>query len=172
MVRRRPGFGEVTMGSEASVTGDAVSTLRLAVLDAEDLAVVSAHMQDAEVTLGDMAYLPKSKRFAIAAARFDWAAASATGRIERCQAGLHFERVLRAARIGFPAEDAGQTRRLLAMSFDPHDTPAGTVTLMFAGGARVRLDVECLEAEMRDLGPRWPVDEKPAPLLDLTAPNR
>ena len=157
------------MSSDAGADGERHAGLRLAVLDTEDLAVVSAHMQDAEAALNDMAYLPRTKRFAIAAARFDWAAAAGEGRLERCQAGLHFERVLRVARSGFPADEPGRVHRLLAMSFDVDDAPGGTGTLMFAEGARIRLAVECLEAEMRDLGPRWPVDQKPKPLLDEPA---
>ena len=33
-----------------------------------------------------------------------------------------------------------------------HDAPAGTVTLTFSGGGVIRLEVECLEAELADLG--------------------
>ena len=41
---------------------------------------------------------------------------------------------------------------LLAIEFVEHDAPAGTVTLTFSGGAAIRLEVECLEAELVDLG--------------------
>ena len=44
---------------------------------------------------------------------------------------------------------------LLAVEFDETDAPAGVVTLIFSGGAALRLDVECLEAELADLGPVW-----------------
>ena len=36
--------------------------------------------------------------------------------------------------------------------FAERDPPAGTVTLTFSGGAAIRLEVECLEAELVDLG--------------------
>ena len=32
---------------------------------------------------------------------------------------------------------------------------AGVITLIFSGDAALRLDVECLEAELADLGPVW-----------------
>jgi hypothetical protein len=35
------------------------------------------------------------------------------------------------------------------------------VTLTFSGGAVLRLEVECLEAELADLGPSWPADARP-----------
>jgi hypothetical protein len=38
------------------------------------------------------------------------------------------------------------------------------VTLMFSGGAALRLEVECLEVELADLGPVWPTAHCPAHL--------
>lgn len=145
----------------APVTGED-KPLRLTVLDEEDLAVVSALLQDAEAVLSDMAFLPRQARFALIVARFDWTAAM-RGSPERCRAGLHFERVLHVARSGLPAPDPALPLRLLAIAFSPEDTPGGTVLLTFIGGAQIRLQVECLEAEMRDIGPRWPVEAKAMP---------
>lgn len=144
---------------------DVATDLKLAVLDADDLAVVSAHLQDATVHAADLAYLPKAKRFVVVASRFDWATAP-QGRFERCRTGLHFERVLRVARAGF-APGADVTLNLLALSFTPQDSPSGTVMLHFSGGAAVRLEVECLEAGLSDIGPRWPAEGKPGHEVDL-----
>ena len=44
---------------------------------------------------------------------------------------------------------------LLAVTFDLGDDPAGEVTLHFSEGAAIRLSVECIEAQMKDLGPVW-----------------
>jgi hypothetical protein len=134
--------------------------LRLIALDAEDLAIISANLQDSLVRIGDMAYLPHSKRFALVASRFDWVAA-AEGKNERCRTGLHFERVLKATCTGFD-QNAKDTRlSLLSVIYTSEDMPAGQVTLTFSGGAGVRLDVECLEAQIHDMGPRWPAKTCP-----------
>ena len=45
--------------------------LKLMALDEDDLAVVSAHLQDALAPTRDMAWLPKEKRFALLVSRFD-----------------------------------------------------------------------------------------------------
>ena len=37
--------------------------LKLLALDEEDLAVLSAHVQDAVLKVGDLVYLPKEQRF-------------------------------------------------------------------------------------------------------------
>ncbi len=139
--------------------------LRLIALDEEDLAVISAHLQDAVVRVKDMAFLPQTKRFALVAARFDWLGL-ATGKKERCSTGLHFERVLKAAAMGFDQTAADTCLNLLSIRFLPRDAPAGQVILTFSAGAAVKLDVECLEAQMRDLGPRWQALAQPGHRLD------
>ena len=65
-----------------------------------------------------------------------------------------------------------QVLNLLAVSFEETDQPAGVVTLMFSGGAALRLEVECLEAELADLGPAWVTECCPAHAVDGELPSR
>lgn len=140
---------------------DVRNPLKLLALDADDLAVVSAHLQDATVKVADMAYLPREKRFAMVADRFDWTSV-AEGKPARRRAGVHFERVLKAQVRGFDLKDAAAILNLLAIEFAERDAPSGTVSLYFSDDAAIQLEVECLEAAMSDLGPEWPADERPA----------
>ena len=81
----------------------------------------------------------------------------------RRQSALRFERVLRAGTSGLDLARKADVLALLAIQFEtkgPGD-PAGTVTLTFAGNGAVRLEVECIEAELRDLGPQWRARRKP-----------
>lgn len=138
--------------------------LKLIALDAEDLAVVSAHLQDAVVRVGDMAFLPRSRRFALVANRFDWATPGSKGRkapFQRRRAGLRFERVLAARVANLDLAAKNQFLSLLAVRFEGADPPSGTIRLDFSGGASVALDVECIEAELRDLGAAWTTANKP-----------
>ena len=80
--------------------------------------------------------------------------------------GLHFERVLGVARSGLAQDDGERVLNLLAIDFAVAEAPAGHVTLTFSGGAAIRLDVECIEAQMRDLGPRFPCDKAPTHLVE------
>ena len=139
--------------------------LKLIAFDAEDLHVISAHLQDAVMRVGDMTFRPKEKRFAAIASRFDWAGAQTGGAKSniRRQAALRFERVLAARTSGLDLKQASEVLALLAVTFQGNGPgePAGTVTLTFAGQAAVQLDVECLEAELRDLGPAWKARTRP-----------
>ena len=140
--------------------------LKLIAFDAEDLHVVSAHLQDAVMRVGDMKFLPNEKRFAAIVSRFDWAGVHTDGGKTnvRRQAALRFERVLAARTSGLDLKQTSEVLALLAVTFQgsgAHE-PAGTVTLTFAGQAAVQLDVECLEGELRDLGPAWKARARPA----------
>ena len=44
---------------------------------------------------------------------------------------------------------------LLAVTYEEAQPPGGYITLYFAGGGAVRLEVECIEGELRDLGVAW-----------------
>jgi hypothetical protein len=140
--------------------------LKLIALDAEDLAVVSAHLQDAVLKVADMTFLPREKRFAAVANRFDWVEAISNdaakgGHYARRRAALRFERVLGAQVHGLDLKNKGAVVSLLAISFQPGEPPEGNITLQFADGCAIRLHVECIETELRDLGPVWEARSKP-----------
>jgi hypothetical protein len=137
----------------------AAEPLKLIALDADDLSVISAHLQDAVLKRGDIVWLPGEKRFALALRRFDWEGA-AQGQKRRRLSALHFERVTAARSTKIAAGDA--VLSLLAVTFTQSDDPAGQVTLHFSDGAAIRLDVECIEAQMKDLGPIWEAVATPA----------
>lgn len=123
-----------------------MSSLKLVAFDADDLAVVSAHLEEATLTRADMAFLPRAQRFVLVMRRRDREVADAPNHLT----GLHFERVTRVRTLGMP-EDAKAPLTLLGLAFAQTNDPAGEVSLLFSGGMAVRLEVECLEAQMADL---------------------
>jgi hypothetical protein len=140
--------------------------LRLVALDQEDLAVISAHLQDAVVKIGDLAYLPQERRFVLAANRFDWECALDEPPRRRLT-GLHFERVLRVRCRGIDRNKPDRMLNLLGVTFAETDAPSGTATLIFEEDAAIQLDIECIEAQMKDLGPVWACDKRPVHDVDV-----
>ncbi len=131
--------------------------LKLVALDKDDIEVVSAHVQDALVTVGDIFWHPHDHRFVMALNRFDWIAVSDAkagpkADYRRCRTALRFERVLSCKCRNLDQLNKGARLNLLAVEFAERDLPSGTVTLTFSGGGVIRLEVECLEAELADLG--------------------
>lgn len=136
------------------------TALKLVALDPEDLAVISTHLQDAVTKVADVAYLPREKRFAMVLNRFDWAGGENDVPVRR-RAGVHFDRVLTAKLRGIDPGANDTILNLLAVEFEEGDAPSGIVTLFFSGDAAIRLEVECLEAALSDLGPSWPAQKRP-----------
>jgi Protein of unknown function (DUF2948) len=143
-------------------------SLKLVALDREGLGVISAHVQNTCVKRADMAWLPRQRRFLVAGMRYDWVGAK-TGPAERVASVLRFDRVLKVSHLGLRRMDPETTLNLLAVSFEKTDPPAGMIILAFADGALVRLEVECVEVEMRDMGLRQPAAACPGHALTDTS---
>jgi hypothetical protein len=77
------------------------------------------------------------------------------GQRRRRLAALHFDRVLVVRSAKLDQNDTSKVLNLLAITFEVGEEPAGDVTLHFSEGAAIRLSVECVEAQMKDLGPVW-----------------
>lgn len=136
--------------------------LKLLALDEEDLAVVSAHVQDAVMKVANIDYSPASKQFMLTMHRFAWEAAG--GRKagdERRQSVLAFSRVLSAKAHGIDRGKKEDVLSLLAVRFVGGDAPAGTVELVFSGESAIRLDVECIEVRLADTGGAWGASSRP-----------
>lgn len=141
----------------------AMEQLKLIALDEEDLAVVSSLLQDAVLRVADMTYVPGQKRFAAVLNRFDWEKAAQKGGKDyrRRRTALRFDRVFGAQLKNVKPGPSERVLSLLAVRFEPAETPGGYVTLTFSGDASIQLQVECIEAELRDLGPEWRTRCKP-----------
>lgn len=140
--------------------------LKLIALDSEDLEVISAYVQDAIVRVEDIGFARTDKRFALIMNRFAWEEGDERSRGQRKRSALHFDRVLKATPSGIDLKSREGVLNLLAITFVSSQAPEGTVVLDFAGGGSIRLDVECLEAKMRDLGAAWAAAARPAHSLD------
>jgi hypothetical protein len=127
--------------------------LKLIALDADDLAVISAHVQDAYVQTVDIIWRQAEKRLVVGMRRLDWEQAlSGETASRRLIAALRFDRVLACKSRNIDLEAPETTLELLGIEFHPTDPPGGCALLMFSQGGALRLDVECLECELTDLG--------------------
>jgi hypothetical protein len=127
---------------------------KLIALDADDLAVISAHVQDAAVQVADIIWRQSEKRLVIGMSRVDWdQAINGEQPAGRLLAALRFDRVLACKSRDIDLEAPDAALELLGIEFHASEAPSGSAVLMFASGGALRLDVECLEVELADLGP-------------------
>ena len=127
--------------------------LKLIALDADDLAVISAHVQDARVRTGDIIWRQGEKRLVVGMNRLDWEQTLAGETApRRLVSALRFDRVLACKSRDIDLETPEVALELLGIEFHPGEPPGGSAVLMFSQGGALRLDVECLECELADLG--------------------
>ena len=132
-----------------------VEPLRLLAEDADDLHIISAALQDAILRPVDIVWEPQARRVTLALSRFCWECGGT-----RVMAAMQFGDVIAVKSRRLP-RGPEHALELLAMDFEPGEAPGGRVTLMFAGGGDLRIDVECLDAVLTDLSERWPAKVAP-----------
>ncbi len=133
--------------------------LRLTAEDTDDLAIISAQMQDAVLKRADLRFDKTRRRFALIANRFAW---DALPERQRRRAGLHFDDVTDVKSIGLTRLPAGAVLSLLAITFAPKGDLGGTITLSFSTGIHIRLSVTCVNAALADVGATWGATTTPA----------
>jgi hypothetical protein len=127
--------------------------LKLIALDADDLAVISAHVQDARVQTSDIIWRQGEKRLVVGMNRLDWEQTLAGETSpRRLIAALRFDRVLACKSRNIDLGAPGATLELVGIEFHPGNVPSGSAVLLFSHGGALRLDLECLECELTDLG--------------------
>jgi Protein of unknown function (DUF2948) len=174
-------------------TDDPARPLKLRAHDAEDLQAIATCLQDALVPVADMAFLKAEKRFVLVANRFRWEASPDTeaaadadrvaaraeagqggdarfeddeiggpeGLYERVNCGVCFDRVKAVGVRGLNPRETDQILSLLTIATGPRQ-----VTLVFSGGAEIRLEVSQIRCHLEDLGQPWPTHWRPSHALD------
>ena len=139
--------------------------LKLTAEDTEDLKVIGAHLQDALIRVGDIAYLPRHRRLAISLNRFCWEAQPSKiggkNAYPRVTAGLHFDGVLGVKARGMDQNNLEGLLYLLSIEPKVDDTGVGVIDFVFAGGATLQAQVECIDASLIDRGEPWLTETKP-----------
>ncbi|WP_069298381.1 DUF2948 family protein [Neptunicoccus sediminis] len=143
------------MVQDAKFEDGAEQPLRLRAEDADDLVALSAMLQDAVLPVSEMDWQAGQRRFGLLANRFRWedaeAAQVARRSVERVQAVLVVDSVLKVRSSGLDISDKDQVISLLSVTFEPADDGAGTILLTLAGDGAIALDVECVDVTLKDV---------------------
>jgi Protein of unknown function (DUF2948) len=137
--------------------------LRVRAEDAEDLAVISACLQDALVSVRDLAYDRDRRTFVLVANRFRWeegGSGRARAPRQRILCGVQFDGVENVVYRGFHRSEEDRILALLAICPTPAG-PGATIDLEFAAGATIRLIAPAIRCRARDFGEPWPTRWRP-----------
>jgi hypothetical protein len=129
--------------------------LRLRAESTEDLAILSALIQDAVAPTSEITWARRHRRFAMLVNRFRWEDAEAARRqgrpFERVRAMLVVEDVLAVRANGVNPADRELVLSLLSLGFEPTGQGGGVLTLTLAGDGAIALEVECLDVTLTDV---------------------
>jgi len=151
------------MTDVAATTATERRPLRLLAEDDDDLQVISAALQDAILTVGEIAYEPQARRLTVALNRFCWECS--VDEPVRIRAGLQLGGVLgvKSRDLKLDAKDAMLS--ILALTFvaaEAEEDPGGVVLIHLAGDGDIRVEVECIDAVLSDLSEPWRAQASPA----------
>ncbi|TPW32179.1 DUF2948 family protein [Martelella alba] len=131
--------------------------LKLMALDEEDLAILSAYMQDAVFLTKDARFSQESGLFELRANRFVWEKKRSFFRKpERRRTSLIFKRVQAVRSVGIIRGATDKVSNLLAIQFEKNgEGPDGSIILSLSGGGEIMLDVEVIEVALSDISGSW-----------------
>jgi len=138
------------------------AALKLRAEDADDLAVISACLQDSLVAVRDLAFVLQDRSFLMVANRFRWETRPESGEAvyQRTLCGVTFGAVEGVSYLGFRRSEDQRILSLLAIR-PASDGGREAILLEFSGGAAIRLEVARILCHAQDLGEPWPTQWQP-----------
>ena len=136
--------------ADARFEDGATRPLNLVARDDGDLAVISALVQDAVLSAGDMRYQKSKRRFTLLINRFRWEDGTIRSP-ERVRSLLVLDDVTLVQGQGIDRKDPDIVLSLLSLGFAPGDDGTGVVTLTFAGDGALAFGVEALDVTLKDV---------------------
>lgn len=152
------------MSNDARFEDGGERPLNLGALDADDLKVISALVQDSVLPASEMTFERKARRFALLVNRFRWEDDGlARHKPERVQSLLVFENVLSVASQGVSRGDGDTVLSLLSLEWVAGVAPSGEMILTLAGDGAIKLSCEALEATLKDVTRPYVAPSKSVP---------
>ena len=137
--------------------------LKLIAKTEEDLRVVSAHLQDSIVSVGDIANLKKNNIFLIQLNRFMWedVEKGVFRKNKRIRTVLKFENVLSV--VSRNINQIKKDKFLDFLAIETNITPDNNyeMKIIFAGDSIIRIISEVIEVTLDDQGEAWDTKNKP-----------
>jgi hypothetical protein len=133
--------------------------LKLLAQDADDLAVISAALQDAVAKIGDIRWDASARTLTLACNRFRWESGAKKG--QRIRSALQLGDVTGVQARKLRRDAKGAVVELLSVAFEPGEAPGGAVLLTFAGGGDLKVSVDCLDVILADVSDAWSTPRRP-----------
>lgn len=128
--------------------------LHLGAADIDDLRVLSALLQDAVLSVSDIAFDRGARRLALLVNRFRWedrAIAEGRAPAERVRALLLIGDAMAVRSEGFDKSDRDLVLSLLSLDWQPGEDGTGQLALVFSGDGQIAVEAESINLDLRDV---------------------
>ncbi|MCG8493408.1 MAG: DUF2948 family protein [Sneathiellales bacterium] len=138
-----------------------IQGLKLKAQEEEDLAVLSAALEGAISSPGELGYSSSNRAFTMTASRFMWEQKSSSSSY-RVRTGLYCSGILSVRANGISQDQRDVALELLSMDCTAGEDGSAVLDLNFAGGGTIRMELECIDLTLTDVGDPWETDKIPS----------
>ena len=140
-----------------------VKNLKLLATSDEDLRVIAAHLQDAIVSVQDIASLKKNRIFLIQLNRFMWedVEKGVFRKNKRIRTMLKFDNVTSVLSKNINSKDSKNFLDFLTIESNLLSDTSHEIKLIFSGNSILRVVTEVIEVTLDDQGAPWDTKNKP-----------
>ena len=143
------------MSEDARFEDGEDKALNIGAFDKRDLEIVSSVIQDSILPTNEIKWLLNSDKLALLVNRFRWEdkdlELSQGKRVERVQSLLMISHVKSVSSSGFSPKQKDKVLSILSISFDGDDGGFGNVLIILSGNGGIRVGVDALEINLRDV---------------------
>ncbi len=140
-----------------------VSILKLQASSQEDLRVISAHLQDAIVSVTDIANLKKNRIFLMQLNRFMWEdiEKGVFRKNKRIRTVLKFENVVKVSSKKIVQKKTSKFLDFLTIETKLLNDKSYEIKIIFSGDSVIKINTEVIDATLDDQGSPWESKMKP-----------
>ena len=140
-----------------------VKNLKLLATSEEDLRVIAAHLQDAIVSIKDIASLKKNRIFLIQLNRFMWedVEKGVFRRNKRVRTVLKFDNVISVSSKNINRKDNENFLDFLTIESNLLPDKNYEINLIFSGDSVIKIKVEVIDVTLDDQGSPWETKTEP-----------
>ena len=143
------------MSEDARFEDGEQKPLNVGAFDTRDLEIVSSLIQDSILPTSEIKWLSNSYKLALLINRFRWedkrSAMSQRRSPERVQSLLMISNIRAISSSGFSPKQKDKVLSILSISFDGDDGGFGNVLIILSGNGGIRVGVDALEINLRDV---------------------
>lgn len=140
-----------------------VTSLKLLASSEEDLKVISAHLQDAIVSVSDIASLKKNRIFLMQLNRFMWedVEKGVFRKNKRIRTILKFDNILNVSSKNISQKKNIRFLDFLTIESKMLPDKSFEIKLIFSGDCIIKLNAEVIDVTLDDQGSSWESKTKP-----------